>query len=101
MATAADIALVRRYTDEPTTVTYPDELIGGYVDELGAEGASARIWREKAAYYAKLVNTSEGTARRDLSDLHKNAMSLAGQYDLIAEVPGAVLAPRVRKIVRS
>jgi hypothetical protein len=77
MASASDIAQVRRNTGEPTTTNYTDQVISDYIDVVGVAGASARIWEEKAATWADLVNTTEAGASHAFSDLNKNATAQA------------------------
>lgn len=73
MASASDIAQVRRNTDEPTTDTYSDQVVSDYIDEVGVAGASARIWEEKGAQWASLVTVKEADASHNFSDLSNNA----------------------------
>lgn len=102
MASASDIAEVRRNTDEPTDATYTDTVIGGYIDSLGVAGAAAKIWREKAAQYATLVDVTEAGASHKFSDLNKNALAMAAYWEGLV-VPDAAVSgrPKVKKIVRS
>lgn len=100
MASASDIAQVRRNVDEPTTDTYTDQTIGDYVDANGVAGASQLIWQEKAASYATLVNTSEAGASHSFSDLHKNALAMATAFGAAVVVPTADRV-RVKKIERT
>lgn len=101
MASASDIATVRRNVDEPTTDTYTDEEIGSYIDADSVAGASAVIWREKAAAASDLVDVTEAGATHKMSELRKAYLANAAYYDgLAVAVPGAG-APKVKKIVRS
>lgn len=104
MASTSDIADVRRNVNEPDDETYSDEAIGAMVDADGIAGASARIWRAKAARYAELVNVSEAGASHSYSDLHKNAINMAKAFDSVEsedEAPPIANRVRVQKIVRS
>jgi hypothetical protein len=56
-------------------------------------------WMEKAANYAQLVNTNEGNAARELSDLHRQAMRMADRYVAYVPTPGRGRT-RLGKIVR-
>lgn len=103
MASSDDIAIVRKNVDEPTEATYSDEWIDKLIDATSVVGASAKIWEEKAATYAGLVNTSEAGASHAFSDLHKNALNMAKAYRS-QELEATLVTPtrvRVRKIVRS
>lgn len=89
MATDEEIIRdVRRMADEPTAETYSDEaILALYAQEGSAEGAAAAIWETKAGAYAKLVNVSESGSSRSMSDLHKNALTMAKYYGDQAIVP--------------
>jgi len=82
MATAAEIAAVRLNTDEPTEAVYTDEDI---TDLVGSEGgvvqASAAIWRQKAARWASMVNTSAEGASYSFGDRARNALAMAKDFD--------------------
>lgn len=94
MASASDILEVRRNTNEPDVAVYPDILIGEYIDSLGVAGASARIWRLKAAKYADLVDVTEAGATERFDQLHKKALAQADYWDLMDEASRAALAAR-------
>ncbi len=81
MAIAGDIAAVRDNTNEPEDDRFNDDTIGMLVDVSGIAGATATIWRRKAAIYADLVTTSEAGASRHLSDLNKHALAMAANWD--------------------
>lgn len=99
MATAAEISVVRLGTNEPEdTNGFTDDVISTLIDEGDTDSATASIWRRKAAKYAELVDTTEAGASHKFSDLHKNALAMAAQYDT-AEVESA--RAKVHKIVRS
>lgn len=83
MATTGDIAAVRDNTNEPEDDRFDDDTIGLLVDASGVAGATAVIWRRKAAVYADLVTTSEAGASRHLSDLNKHALSMATNWDSV------------------
>lgn len=99
MASAAEISVVRLDTNEPDTAgTYTDEVIGALIDEGDTDSATATIWRRKAASYAELVDTTEAGASHKFSDLHKNALAMAAQYETVEVDTGRA---KVHKIVRS
>jgi phage-related minor tail protein len=103
MASVSDIAKLRKNTDEPDETTFSDAYVGELIDALGVAGASAEVWREKAASYAKLVNTQEAGASRSLSDLMKNALAMAKSFDTeeAAVEVAAADHPVSRRIVRT
>lgn len=78
MATQSEIASLRRATglsaDDPI---YTDSLLGGMIDDLGFNAASATVWREKAATAAGLVDTTESGSSRALSQLRKGYLEMA------------------------
>lgn len=45
------------------------------------DAAAGYVWRVKAAEYSELVDTQESGSVRKLSDLHKNALAMAGRYE--------------------
>lgn len=102
MATAAEVAEVRENTNEPTEETYSDSYVEALVDSGTVASASAVIWTRKAAVYAELVDTSEAGASLKLSDLHKNALTMATKFGAEAGVVVAsgVGRAKVHKIVR-
>jgi hypothetical protein len=63
--------------------------------------AASDVWLGKAAQYAELVDVSESGSSRKLSDLHKNALTMAARYgsDDEAAATGARRS-RTRAIVR-
>lgn len=48
--------------------------------------AAADIWEEKAAGYAELIDTKEGSSTRNLGDLYEQALKMAGHYRGLALV---------------
>ncbi len=106
MASASDITAVRDNTNEPTDDRFTDDAIGALIDVSSVAGASAVIWRRKAAAYADVVTTSEAGASRALSDLNKHALAMAANWDGIksaedTEANGGKARARVHKIVRT
>lgn len=102
MATSTDIARLRRLADAADTTAYPSQDLSDRIDAAGSvEQAAADIWREKAAQYAALVDTTEGSSSRKLSQLRSAALEMASQYDVTD--PGIInveARPRSRAIVR-
>ncbi len=79
MATESEIARLRRVTDlAANDAVYTDELLSALIDELGFEATAASIWKEKAASFAGLVDTTESGSSRSLSQLYKNALEMSG-----------------------
>jgi hypothetical protein len=77
------------------------------IDILGMhetmEAAAAAVWQQKAASYAELVDVSEGTSKRSLSALHKNALNMADYWSrFVTTTVEEAGAPSVRigRIVR-
>ena len=103
MATVAQIADLRRFTNEPTATTYTDTYLGELIDASDSvEEAAAALWREKAAKYAELVDVQEGSSRRSLGDLHEQALSMAASWGSRAEalVVETTRRTRTRQIER-
>jgi hypothetical protein len=103
VATSGDITTVRQQTDELTETTFSNVVVGALVDELGVAGASAEIWRRKAAKFSSMVNVSEAGASHSFGDLAKNALLMAAEYQATADLELEVVSTdrvRVRKIVR-
>lgn len=85
MATAEQVAEVRRMADEPGSGTYTDEALSALYDrEASAAGAAAVVWQTKAGQYSKLVNTSESGSSRQMGDLYKSALAMAKYYTELA-----------------
>lgn len=106
MATAGDIGSVRDNINEQDDTTFRDDVIDALIDANGIAGASAVLWRRKAAIYADQVNTSEAGASRALSDLNKHALAMAATWDGVktaedTEAIGGKQRARVHKIVRT
>lgn len=85
MATADELAALRRAVDEPTNADpYSDTYLNFMIDALGVDPAASVIWTNKAAQYASLVNVSESGSSRSLSDLHKNALAMAERFSVVS-----------------
>ena len=75
MASDAEIASLRRATAlETNDEVYTDELLGPMLDNIGFDATVKVIWREKAASFAGLVDTTESGSTRRLSQLHDQAL---------------------------
>lgn len=102
MASVSDIATVRQNVNESTNETYSDEVIGAMVDASDVAGATAAIWRQKAARYAELVDVTESGSSHRYSDLHKNALAMAKSWDRpVDELIAERNVVRVKRIERS
>lgn len=80
MASAADIATLRRLVAEPDNTTYSDNDLSALIDTNGMDGAAYEVWVQKAASLSSAVTISEGGSTRQNSDLIKNAQSMAGVF---------------------
>lgn len=104
MASASDIAQVRRQVNEPNDDGgYTDVVLGEYVDANGVTGATVLIWEEKASKFSDLVDVTEAGSSHKFSDLSKIAGERATYYRAVLATEQAPTAGRVRvrKIVRS
>ena len=106
MASAEDIAEIRRLINEPIDASpWTDDYISGRLDawEGTNVGLAANLWREKASKYASLIDIQEGNSSRKMSQLHSQALSMASALDSVAEnVDGTAPArvSRTRQIER-
>lgn len=106
MATAEEIAALRLFIgEEVDELPYSDAVLGERIDgATSVMGLAQQIWTEKAARYAELVTTSESGSSRNLSDLHKNALAMAGHFgSLDPQAPGtgaAVRGVRMSRLTR-
>lgn len=97
MATADEIAAFRLLIDEQADkLPYTDKVLGERMDEAtSAQALASAIWREKAAAYASLVNTSESGSSRSLGDLQDKALKMAEMFvKLDPSAPGTGAAVR-------
>lgn len=82
MASVDEVAELRRLTAIPDIEEpYTDGFMGGLIDAEGINGAAALLWREKAAEFVTAVDMSESGSSRKFSDLHKNALTIAGDFE--------------------
>lgn len=81
MATAAEVAALRANTGQNTEDVYTDPELAVIIDNLGSvEAASAEVWGQLAAEYAKLVDTKEAGAEHRWSSLLTNALKMADRF---------------------
>lgn len=81
MATAEEIASLRRFIDEDDETVYTDVELGNRLDAAtNTDTLIADIWDEKAGMFAGLVDTKEGNSDRKLSQLHQHALTMSATW---------------------
>lgn len=86
MATAAEVAALRANTGQSNDDVYTDPELAEIIDNLGSvEAASAEVWSQLAAEYAKLVDTKEAGTEHKWSTLLTNALKMEERF--IAKIP--------------
>lgn len=81
MATADQIAELRRKISEPDQTTYSDADLSNKIDNGGSINAvAADIWEEKSAMYSEMVDISEAGSSRKNSQLSSNARAQASYF---------------------
>jgi hypothetical protein len=103
LATESQVADLRIAIGEPIEETesiFDDELVSRWVEEEPTlNHAALRGWKAKMAYYANLVDTVDGAAARNMSDLFAHAQDMVTFYS--KQVRGVTFGrARVGKIVR-
>jgi hypothetical protein len=99
MATEEEIASLRRRTAEPTDEHYTDDALETLIDTYGFNDAVGEVWAEKAARFSALVDVTEGSSSRRMSQMHAHALKMAGQYGKV--VDGGAGIARVHRINRT
>ena len=67
---------------------FTDVQVQDFLDEGGRLTQAAYVgWLAKAGIYAGLVNTTEGNASRNMSDLHANALEMVRFYQGKIDLP--------------
>jgi hypothetical protein len=96
--------LRRLIGDVTEPYTYDDDAIDEMLTATDgdARAAASSFWYSKATSYSEMVDISEAGSSRKNSDLFKNAMALAKQYDDNDGVndPAPDLPSTTRRIVR-
>lgn len=96
--------LRRMIGDDTTPYLYSDSDLAEYLDANGGDFTitAGKMWREKAATYAKSVDISEAGSSRKMSDLFDNALSMAKWYEdqNAPPVVETVLPSTTRRITR-
>ena len=106
MASSEELAALRLLISEPDEETYTDSQLYALLDSVGNQFEIAyRIWTEKAAATAGLVDISEGGSSRKMGDLFEQALEMAEQMRLRAisasQPPdGSGSGIRIRKLTR-
>lgn len=78
MATPAEVASLRANTGQSNDDVYTEPELAGLIDSNGSvEAASGVVWRQLAAQYAKLTDTTEAGAAHKYSVLYERAMEQA------------------------
>jgi hypothetical protein len=67
-------------------------MIGGTAYDLNA--AAADVWRTKASHYAVAYDMSTDNHNLSRSQLHKQALSMAGMYASMSITSGGIYAER-------
>lgn len=104
MATPLQIADLRPMIgDESVPYEFDDTTLGVYIDVAGGDlrKAAGQVWTTKSARLAGLVDVTEGSSSRKMSQLHSQALKMVEFYGAAPEegvVSGGVT--RTRKIVR-
>ena len=90
-ATAAQVARIRRMTNEPTETVYDDDLVTDYIEAYPLVDARGEVpWVESTTTPGTLEENPDWTATYDLAaaaaDIWaEKASSLAGDYDFAAD----------------
>lgn len=99
MATAGEIARLRRLVNDPDHLEFSDEDLNEVLErqEMNYSLAASELWGVKAGNYSSLVTVTESGSTRNLSDLHKQALLMQKFYQ---DSSGAVTRTRIGRIVR-
>lgn len=82
MATAAEVASLRANTGQSQADVFEDPELAVILDSAGSvEAASAVVWRQLAASYAKLTDIAEAGASHKYSLLYERAMEQADFWE--------------------
>jgi hypothetical protein len=90
MADPAAIASLRLLISEPTADTFTDAQLSTMIDEASGDlnRSAYDVWVIKASNAASLVDMSEGGSTRKMSDLQKQALTMASHFS--SQVSGGV-----------
>lgn len=83
MSTPAQVALLRKLINEPTTDNYTDVELGDLIDSLdgSVQFTAGSLWQQKAAKYASMIDVQEGNSVRKMSQLYQQALKMAAQFN--------------------
>lgn len=103
MASAEDIAALRKMINEPDATSYDDTFLGTLIDNSATLNvAAAAIWREKATAYSEMVDYTESGSSRKNSILYERALAQADYYATAdGETPEPGSYSTTRPIVRA
>lgn len=100
---AQEILFVRSYVSDSEELIDDEELVLLLQEGTSPEDVASKLWTRRAAETAELVDVTENSSSRKLSDIHKNALNMAKHYrdrsDQLLVTP-TTFAPRTRAIVR-
>jgi hypothetical protein len=102
MATAEEVDVLKRLGSSAHE-NYTEIELGALIDSLTLNGAAAQLWRETASATTQLVDVSESGSSRKMSDVHRNALSMAGYYQGLVDkaTNDALNTTRIKRIVRA
>lgn len=106
MATAEQIAALRRLIAESDESTYTDQVLSDLIDasDGNLNTVAYEVWTEKAAAAANLVDVTEGGSSRKMGELHEQALNMAEMFRNRAleatTPPTGSTGVRIRRIVR-
>lgn len=76
-----------------------EQLLTDHDNDL--DEAVGHGWKIKAAEFANLVDTAEGTSKRSMSDLHQHALRMAASFGVLVTGLNTTGRTRIRQITRS
>jgi hypothetical protein len=85
--------------DPDNYVVSDEQIVDLLAESSDLERAALGGWRIKAAYYADLIDITEGNASRKMSQLHDHAMSMIKSYSASRSGPTEGRT-RIGRIVR-
>jgi hypothetical protein len=101
MATPDEVSELRRLSNYTDVDPYDDPQLSGMIDASSIYRVAARLWNEKAASLATLVNVSESGSSRNMGDAHKNALAMARYYKGLADEEDAETPVDVTRFART
>jgi hypothetical protein len=76
-----DLAELRLLVAEPTQEPFSDQRLSLILVAAGSlPKAAAEVWTQKAASYADLTDVQEGSSSRALSQLYRQALTMAASF---------------------